>query len=873
MSLSTDEHNNSNQAQTDNEALAPQSQAVEEDSLHALVSHHFIEYASYVIKERAIPDVDDGLKPVQRRILHTLHNIDDGRFTKVATVVGATMQLHPHGDASINDALVVLANKQYFIETQGNFGNILTGDPASAARYIECRLTALAKEVLFNKQTTTYVDSYDGRNREPVCLPSKVPTLLMLGAEGIAVGMRTQIFPHNFKELLKAQIAILQGKPFQIYPDFPQGGIIDVSEYEDGAGRIKVRAKIEAEGDKKLIIREIPATTTTESLIDSISKAVRAGKLKISSINDYTAENVEIELNLGRGVYAKETIKELYAYTNCELTLRSTLLVICDNMPVEMTVSEVLQRNTTKLLELLRRELELDLQAKEDSFHSKSLERIFIENRIYKKIETCDSLEKIFKATHAGLARFRHLLHRDIVDEDIERLLQIHIRRISLFDLNRNKQELDDILLQIEQIKHNLEHLTEYAITFLQGLLEKYGPLFPRLSVIDDFKSVDPRAIARADLKVYHDRLGSFVGTNVKASNKNDEPLLCTEFDHLVLLKNDGLCKVIQVPDKEYIGPTKYVLLAAKDQEYSILYRDRQEGTWYAKRFMMDRYTLGREYNIIPPNCIIEQLYTNVNVIVQLDLEHNRRRSYNSVKVDFSAFAMRSREARGFKLTHYPVTGITVLNRGISKDKLEAEEADNKVEPAEETKDNSTKAETAENSAEKTKEAKTETKQEAKTEAKRETKPEAKQEAKPEAKQEAKTEAKQEAKPEAKQETKPEAKTGAKQEAKPEAKMGAKQETGQKNNDVKASAEKAETASKTVEPLDSDKSGSGISKPATAPISISSISAPQPEKPVQEPAPPAPKPEVKQEKPEQKSSDSKRTMRKLVDEDTPFFLE
>ncbi|NLZ59628.1 MAG: DNA topoisomerase IV subunit A [Lentisphaerae bacterium] len=798
---SPDDNNIPTLSQADDSALDSQSAPAAEDALHDLVSHHFIEYASYVIKERAIPDVDDGLKPVQRRILHTLHTIDDGRFNKVATTVGATMQFHPHGDASITDALVVLANKKYFIETQGNFGNILTGDPASAARYIECRLTPLAKEVLFNKQTTTYVDSYDGRNREPVCLPSKVPTLLMLGADGIAVGMRTQIFPHNFKELLKAQIAILENKPFQVYPDFPQGGIIDVSEYEDGAGRIKVRAKIEAEGDKKLIIREIPAYTTTESLIDSISRAVRAGKLKISSINDYTAENVEIELNLGRGVYAKETIKELYAYTHCEQNLRSTLLVICDNMPVEMTVSEVLRRNSEKLLELLRRELELELQAREDSFHNKSLERIFIENRIYKKIETCDSLEKIFKVTHAGLARFRHLLHRDIVDEDIERLLQIHIRRISLFDLNRNKQELDEILLLIEQSKHNLENLTAYAIDLLQKLLEKYGPLFPRLSIIDDFKSVDPRAIARADLKVYHDRLGYFVGSNVKPSNKNDEPLLCTEFDHLMLLKNDGLCKVIQVSDKEYIGPTKYVFLLDKQQEYSILYRDRQEGTWYAKRFMLDQYTLGREYNILPPNCIIEQLYTNKNVIVQLDLEHNRRRSYNSVKVEFAAYALRSREARGFKLTHYPVTGITVLDRGLSKEKIEAKsDQDDKPVKAEVDKEN-------ENIA---------------------------------------------PKPAIKKKTPP--KTTEKNNAKAAAPVDIK---------VTEPVEKTE-----AEPVD---------KPAAATPNISSISAPKVDKPEEPPAVPAPKPKPKpEEKPEdaeQLDAESKKPMRKLVDEDTPFFLE
>ncbi|MDD3954370.1 MAG: DNA topoisomerase IV subunit A [Lentisphaeria bacterium] len=637
-----------------------------EDTLQALVSKHFIEYASYVIKERAIPDVDDGLKPVQRRILHAMSTIDDGRFNKVANVVGNTMQYHPHGDASITDALVVVANKKYFIEGQGNFGNILTGDPASAARYIECRLTPLAKEVLFNKDITLYTDSYDGRNKEPVCLPCKVPSLLMLGSDGIAVGMRTQIFPHNFKELLNAQIAILEQRPFQIYPDFPQGGIMDVSEYDDGAGKIRLRARIEAEGEKKLVIREIPATTTTESLIESISRAVRRGKLKITSINDYTAENVEVEINLARGVYAEEAIKELYAYTDCELTIRSTLLVIRENVPVEMTVSEVLQRNTEKLLDILRRELELELQREEDRFHDRSLVRIFIENRIYKRIEKCESLEKILSETRKGLEAFRHLLHRDISDEDIEKLLQIHIRRISLFDLNRMTEELDAILDQMEKTKFNLAHLTDYTIQTLRDLLEKYAPLYPRLTRIEGFETVNVREIARADLKVWHDKLNFFVGTHVKGSNKNDEPLICTEYDRLMLLKNDGTCKVIAVPEKEYIGATKYLFLADKEQVYSIIYRDRQEGTWYAKRFQLGQYILSKEYHIIPPNCLIEHLYTNSAVVVRLELAANNRRSYNSITVDFDSYPMRSREARGFKLTHYPVTAVAVITRGSS---------------------------------------------------------------------------------------------------------------------------------------------------------------------------------------------------------------
>ena len=646
-----------------------------EDSLRKIYNDYFVEYFSYVIKDRAIPDVDDGLKPVQRRILHALSLIDDGRYHKVANVVGSTMQFHPHGDASIGDALVVLTNKRYYIDGQGNYGNILTGDCAAASRYIECRLTPLAKEVLFNKDITVYTDSYDGRNQEPVCLPAKVPSLLMLGTDGIAVGMATHIFPHNFRELLEAQIAILENRPFRILPDFQQGGIMDASEYDDGKGKIRLRARIEPDGDKKVIIREIPAGSTTESLIASIERAVRQGKLKISSINDYTAENVEIEINLARGVYAEQTIKELYAYTNCELTAHSTLLVIKDNKPAEMTVTEVLHRNTEKLQEILRRELEIAMQRHEDRFHDKSLARIFIENRIYKRIETCQTMEKIFAETRKGLEKFRSQLHRDILDEDIEKLLQIPIRRISLFDLNKNSEELDILLKEMEKVAYKLDHLTEHTVEFLQHLLEKYGPLFPRMTQIEDFESVSARDIARRSLKVYHDKVNYFLGTNVKASNKNDEPLLCSPFDKLMLLKNDGTCKVINISEKEYIGQTKYVFVVDKDQVYSILYRDRQEGTWFVKRFQMDRFILEREYQIIPENCLIDSLYTNRSVVVRLDLVANNRRSYNSITVDFDSYPLRSRKAKGFKLTHYPVTGITVLNRGTAEKETSDQES------------------------------------------------------------------------------------------------------------------------------------------------------------------------------------------------------
>ena len=634
------------------------------DALRELMQQYFLEYASYCIKDRAIPDVDDGLKPVQRRILHTLSTIDDGRFHKVAGVMGETMKYHPHGDASIKDALVVLANKEYFIDRQGNFGNIVTGDPAAAARYIECRLTNFAREVLFNPQLTEYVPSYDGRSKEPVQLPAKVPALLMLGSDGIAVGMATHILPHNFNELLQAQIAILKGEPFQVLPDFQVGGLMDASEYDDGRGKVVVRARIEADGEKRVIIKEIPAYTTTESVINSIKEAIRAGKLKITEINDLTADTVNIELELQRGVYAEETIQALYAYTECQKSVKSNLLVIQNNVPMKMTVSEVLRRNTEQLKGYLTRELELRLAAELELLQAKSLERIFIENRIYKSIEKCTELKKIYAVVRTGLEKFREQLIRDITDDDITRLLQIPIRRISLFDLQKNQDEIAAILEEKRMTEANLADTVAYTIRFIEGLLEKYGPLYPRRTQITSVENVDRREIARRDIKVYHDRLNYFVGTSVKPSNKNDQPLLCTEFEQLLLLRTDGTCTVIPIADKTYVGQTKYLFIYDKAQVFSILYHDKKEGTWYAKRFCVGATILNKEYHVVPEGCVIDALYTNAGVRVSLELPVNRRRAANAVEVNFDEIPMRSREARGLKVTHYPVLNVVVTDKG-----------------------------------------------------------------------------------------------------------------------------------------------------------------------------------------------------------------
>jgi topoisomerase-4 subunit A len=638
-----------------------------DDRLGRMMAGSFLEYASYVIRDRAIPDAGDGLKPVQRRILHSLFSIDDGRFHKVANVIGHTMQYHPHGDASIGSALVVLANKEYFIERQGNFGNIYTGDEASAARYIECRLTPLAREVLFNPETTEFVDSYDGRNKEPVTLPAKVPVLLMLGADGIAVGMSTRTLPHNFGEVLQAQIAVLRGESFQLYPDFLQGGIMDVSEYDDGRGRIKLRARIEEVNEKVLAIREIPATTTTESLTASIEDVVKRGRMKLSSINDYTAEKVEIEIKLPRGIYAKDAIPQLYAYTHCEVSVSSNILVIEDNMPVEFSVTEVVERSTEQLVRLLKLEQEIRLGKLEDRFHALTLAQLFIENRIYKRIEEKETYEEVLAEVHAGLAPFRDQLKRDITDEDIEKLLQLAIRRISRFDINRNRQELDKILEDMRETKHNLAHLTDFAIAYLEDLIERFAEAHPRRTEVMALEEVDVKEVALQNIKVGHDRVNQFVGTDVRNSNRSEAPLACTEYDRLLLLRNDGVFRVINIPDKLYIGAVKYLFKYDKEQVFSMLYRHKKSGAHYAKRFQVERFITDREYKALPDGCIIVGLYTNHGMKLRLELKPSKRRQEDEAILDFDEIVMRSATARGFKVTGHPVQNVTVLDRGTSE--------------------------------------------------------------------------------------------------------------------------------------------------------------------------------------------------------------
>jgi topoisomerase-4 subunit A len=568
-----------------------------EQPLHRRVDRGFLDYASYVIRDRAIPNLADGLKPVQRRILWALHDKDDGRFIKVANVVGHTMQYHPHGDASIGDALVVLANKRYLIEGQGNFGNQFTGDLAAAPRYIECRLTELARNEVFNDEITDLVPSYDGRNKEPITLPSKLPLLLMLGTEGIAVGMSSRILPHNFPELLEAQVAILKKQPFKCLPDFQTGGLMDARGYKDGAGEIKVRAKIKIKDESTVLIKEIPPTTTTNSLIDSIEDASRKGKIKVKSINDFTSEDVEIEVKAPSGVSAEQLADALYAFTDCEITIASRIVVIKDNRPIEMTVSDVLRENTEQLVATLKRELELQESKLQEELHFRTLERIFIEERIYKRIEQCKSNEAVLAAVQEGFKPFRKELVRELTEADIERLLQVRIRRISLFDINKHREEMEKVKADLAETRKNLKNLTKYVVGHLEALLTKYGPLYPRLTKSSRYDEVDAKEVAFKAFKVAYDRESGYVGYKVSGQEFNLE---CTKFDKIVLVFKDGHYQVVELPEKFFVGPDMvYCGLPERERTFTCAYTNRQ--ATYLKRFTFGGTRLNKVYHCIPP--------------------------------------------------------------------------------------------------------------------------------------------------------------------------------------------------------------------------------------------------------------------------------
>jgi len=630
--------------------------------LHQLFEQNFLEYSSYVIRERAIPDIHDGLKPVQRRILQTLFNMDDGRFHKVANVVGETMKLHPHGDASIFSALVNLANKEYLIERQGNFGNIYTGDQASAARYIECRLTPLARDYLFQKDLTQFVESYDNRMLEPVTLPAKLPMLLMLGADGIAVGMATKIMPHNFGELLAAQIKLLRHEPITLFPDFQKKGLVDVTQYDHGNGRIRCRARIEEVNEKTIAIKDIPHGTTTQSLIESVEKAAKAGKIKILSINDYTAEEVEIEINLARGVYAKETIEALYAFTDCEIAITANLTLIKDNTPLVCTVEEVLEHNTQKLALDLTRELEIDLDRLQEKLHARRLEQIFIEERLYKQIEEETSYKAVLDKVELSLQPFAGELLRPVSKEDVERLLEIKIKRISRYDINKQQKEIKEIRSEIKAITHHLQDMVGYTIAFLEAALVKYGPSYPRQTELCQFEEVSARSVAQANLTVCYQRSSGFLGHSIKVEDeKQDISFNCSEYDRLLLIGNDGFYKVIAVTDKLFVGhELAWVGVVEEGLIFNVLYRDGQENLSYAKRFTTPKFILDKEYRLFPEDkrSRILLLLMGEGASAHVSLAPSARAKSNSMEVYFDDYLVKNPNAKGKRIAERVVRKV-----------------------------------------------------------------------------------------------------------------------------------------------------------------------------------------------------------------------
>lgn len=580
------------------------------DDLKLQMRDYFLRYASYVILDRAIPNVLDGLKPVQRRILHTLWNMDDGKLHKVANVAGQTMAFHPHGDAPITEALVNMANKGFLLDQQGNFGNLNTGDPAAAARYIETRLSAMAKETMFNPQLTEYIPSYDGRNKEPICLPAKIPVLLLQGTTGIAVGMATNILPHNFVEVLQAEIDFLQGKNFKILPDFFTGGIMDASEYQKGLGKVKLRAKISVKDPKSIVITEICHGTTTESLIRSIDEAAKRGKIKIESINDYTSEKVEIEIKMTRGHYSEDLIDSLYAYTECEVALNSQIVVIKDNQPWETDVHEILKLHATTLQNFLQKELELEKDRLLEKIFEKTLEQIFIENRLYKKIEEVKSNDKIHETVEKSLVPFHQELYRIPTHEDREKLLNIPIRRISRFDLDKNQEEIAGYRKELKQVEHDLKNILQYTISYIEGLIKKYGKDFPRKTKIKSIEELDMRAISTRTIKVGCDLESGFVGTKVTTGTFE-----CTNYDKILIMYQDGTYRVTNIPEKNYVHHTDnkavFVGVADKKTVFNVIYKDPKTHMGLAKRFIISKFILDKEYRYFDENMSLEFISTD----------------------------------------------------------------------------------------------------------------------------------------------------------------------------------------------------------------------------------------------------------------------
>lgn len=634
----------------------------------------FLDYASYVILERAVPAISDGLKPVQRRILHSMKDLDDGRYNKVANIVGHTMQYHPHGDASIADAMVQIGQKDLMIDMQGNWGNILTGDRAAASRYIEARLSKFALEVVFSPKVTNWQLSYDGRKKEPVNLPVKFPLLLAQGAEGIAVGLSTKVLPHNFNELIQASIAYLKGKKFTLIPDFQTGGIIDVQNYNDGirGGKVRVRAKISAQDKNTLVITEIPFSTTTSSLIESILKANEKGKIRVKKIEDNTAANVEILIHLPSGISPDKTIDALYAFTGCETSISPLGCVIINHKPNFIGVSDMLRISTDSTVQTLKKELEVKLQELENQWHFASLERIFIENKVYRLIEDQETWEGVLNAIDEGLKPFIGVLKRPVVEEDLIRLTEIKIKRISKFDIDKAQQRIDTLEAEIKEVQGHLDNLIEYAINYFNHLKKEYGKGKERLSEVRVFDDVDATKVVVRNLKLYVNREEGFIGTSLK---KDEYVCDCADIDDVIVFTKSGIMQVVKVDSKVFIE--KDIIYAAvfkkKDQRtiYNLVYKDGSGGTSYIKRFAVTGVTRDKPYNLTQGKPNSEILYFTANPNGEAETVSILLRNTGSVKklkweLDFADLQIKGRSVKGNIVSKHNILRVELKERGVS---------------------------------------------------------------------------------------------------------------------------------------------------------------------------------------------------------------
>ena len=638
----------------------------------------FLDYASYVILERAVPDLMDGLKPVQRRILHSMFDLEDGRYNKVANIVGHTMQYHPHGDASISDAIVQVGQKELLIDMQGNWGNIYTGDRAAASRYIEARLSKFALEVVFNPKTTNWQLSYDGRKKEPIHLPVKFPLLLAQGAEGIAVGLSTKILPHNFNELIDGSVKYLKGRSFKLFPDFQTGGSIDVSNYNDGnrGGRVKVRATVEKYDKNTIIIKEIPYGTTTASLIESIIKASEKGKVKIKKIEDNTSAEVEILVYLPSGASIQKTIDSLFAFTQCEVSISPLCCIISDNKPQFLGVREILKISTDNTKDLLKKELEIQLNELENQWHSISLERIFIENRIYRDIEEKTTWDEVLSTIDSGLEPFKSKLKKDVTVDDIKKLTEIPIRKISKFDLDKVKDKLDSIEVNIEEVKNNLNHLVDYTIQYFTHLKKHYGKDRKRKTKIDEFDELDKKTISIKNYKLYVNKAEGFVGTSLK---KDEFVCDCSDLDDVIVFTSDGIMKVVKVDSKLFVGrDILHVSLfnsKSKETVYNLIYRDGKNGTSYMKRFKISGVIRDKDYNLTQGKEASEVLYFSENSKDEADVVTvylRKRASLKKLKweLDFADLSTKGRDSKGNIVTKYNVRKISYKEKNKIGEKI-----------------------------------------------------------------------------------------------------------------------------------------------------------------------------------------------------------